>query len=435
MKLFQSVVVGCLILTFWSAGCKKKEKVAPADGPKASEAIAGKWKHEEKGATITLEFSGDQLIWSKKEGGSGPSGKGTFSLKDDRTLEIPKLGAAFEEEVTIDSISDDKLVLSGGGTWRFAKTEFTRDGGRKVVAEKAEESKSLKPPSPITGSPKSDEKKFTGLTYDEALKLLEQMGEVGWVPISIKGSPAEGANNKFDLVWNQEPVADWSWVLNVRRFQYDEQKNDIEPKGYKQVDYSAWKGLDGDFVNAVWIKPVDGREVWIYDKGVFRHTKGKLWEEKSGDDTHHFMEVERTNDFIQLYNQSRDITIQLRADRSDVKWKDAKDFELLYKGEFKQQAKGGGKVSIVGVWETPKTQEFPFDIAVEFSNNGKMRLTIKADKQINVDSTYRVDGSKINITHTKGGNTSTDAWTIKELSDKQLVVIDDKGKTVTYTKK
>jgi hypothetical protein len=46
---------------------------------------------------------------------------------DEKRLEMPHLGMTETEKVTIDSLSTGKLVLSGGATWKFDKTEFTKE--------------------------------------------------------------------------------------------------------------------------------------------------------------------------------------------------------------------------------------------------------------------------------------------------------------------
>lgn len=97
------------------------------------EGIVGVWKHEKDDTIITLEFGSwvghpfrpphEVRFTSNKAGASG-SGRGTYRAIDPGTLEMP--AAAAHETVTIDSITSEKLVLSGGGTWKFNKTEFTR---------------------------------------------------------------------------------------------------------------------------------------------------------------------------------------------------------------------------------------------------------------------------------------------------------------------
>jgi hypothetical protein len=97
--------------------------------------ILGKWKHEKDKTLITLEFTkdkinptSDKLSYRNNRPGSGPPGEAPYKVLDDKTLEMPKLGEVpTTEKVTIDSLSSDKLVLSGGDTWKFDKTEFTKE--------------------------------------------------------------------------------------------------------------------------------------------------------------------------------------------------------------------------------------------------------------------------------------------------------------------
>lgn len=46
------------------------------------------------------------------------------SCSSQTSAELAHLGMTGMEKVTIDSLSVDKLVLSGGDTWKFDKTEY-----------------------------------------------------------------------------------------------------------------------------------------------------------------------------------------------------------------------------------------------------------------------------------------------------------------------
>jgi uncharacterized protein (TIGR03066 family) len=126
MNAFRPVLLSCLFVALGAAqfGCKKKDASSSSGSSQAAEQIKGKWKCEKDGAVITLEF-GDKATGSWKYGSSGPSFQGTYSVIDDKTLEIPKFGGGAEEKVKIESLSGDKLVLSGfsykSGTYEFAK--------------------------------------------------------------------------------------------------------------------------------------------------------------------------------------------------------------------------------------------------------------------------------------------------------------------------
>jgi uncharacterized protein (TIGR03066 family) len=97
----------------------------------------------------------------------------------------------------------------------------------------------------------------------------------------------------------------------------------------------------------------------------------------------------------------------------------------------------GGKNAdkIVGTWEAVKG-EVPAGSTIEFTKDGKMKLNIKAGGQtISVEGTYKVDGDKLTTTG-KGpdGKEKTETVKIKKLTDKELVIEDEKGKTEEFKK-
>jgi hypothetical protein len=102
-------------------------KPLKADTSNTKEMLVGKWKHEKDKTVITLEFAADKLSYRNNRLDAGPPGETPYKVLDDKTLEMPQLGVApLIEKVTIDSLSADKLVLSGGDSWKFDKTEFTK---------------------------------------------------------------------------------------------------------------------------------------------------------------------------------------------------------------------------------------------------------------------------------------------------------------------
>ena len=85
------------------------------------------WKHQNGNASITVEFSrlgyivGNPVVkYTKTEGSASGRGSVTYTVLDEKTLSL-----ASGEKLTIDSISSEDLVLSGG-PWKLDKTEFTR---------------------------------------------------------------------------------------------------------------------------------------------------------------------------------------------------------------------------------------------------------------------------------------------------------------------
>lgn len=63
------------------------------------------------------------------------------------------------------------------------------------------------------------------------------------------------------------------------------------------------------------VASAEERNYWRDDKGHFENTKGNLWERKNGDSTFHFVETDRTDAYVELYDKSRDFTVRLYSDR------------------------------------------------------------------------------------------------------------------------
>ncbi len=98
------------------------------DAANTRQLLLGKWKHEKDNTVITLEFTADKLSYRNNRPDAGPPGETPYKVLDEKTLEMPKLGVApLTEKVTIDSLLADKMALSGGESWKFDKTEFTKE--------------------------------------------------------------------------------------------------------------------------------------------------------------------------------------------------------------------------------------------------------------------------------------------------------------------
>jgi hypothetical protein len=85
------------------------------------------WKHQKGNGSITLEFSrlgyilGNPVIkYTSTEGSASGRGSVTYTALDEKTLSL-----ASGEKLTIDSLSSEELVLSGG-PWKLNKTDFAR---------------------------------------------------------------------------------------------------------------------------------------------------------------------------------------------------------------------------------------------------------------------------------------------------------------------
>jgi uncharacterized protein (TIGR03066 family) len=96
------------------------------------------------------------------------------------------------------------------------------------------------------------------------------------------------------------------------------------------------------------------------------------------------------------------------------------------------------KDRIVGIWEVSKAETMPKDATVEFTKDGKLKLNAKGPdgKALAMEGTYSVDGTKL-MTTMKGpdGKDMKETATITKLTDKELAVKDEKGKTDEFKKK
>src|SRR5437868_14314057 len=65
--------------------------------------------------------------------------------------------------------------------------------------------------------------------------------------------------------------------------------------------------------------PAQERECWRHSKGYFENTRGNQWIEKIDGNTYNLMEVERTENFIELHDKGRNIIDRLYANRCEYK--------------------------------------------------------------------------------------------------------------------
>jgi uncharacterized protein (TIGR03066 family) len=108
---------------------------------------------------------------------------------------------------------------------------------------------------------------------------------------------------------------------------------------------------------------------------------------------------------------------------------------LAFAEEKKDDTKSN-KDKLVGVWEVTKSEGAPAGSTVEFTKDGKMIVTVKADnKTEKVEGTYTVDGDSIKSNLKVGDKEVKETAKIKKLTDKVLVTEDEKGKTDEFKKK
>jgi uncharacterized protein (TIGR03066 family) len=91
---------------------------------------------------------------------------------------------------------------------------------------------------------------------------------------------------------------------------------------------------------------------------------------------------------------------------------------------------------LVGVWEVVKSEEAPPGATIEFTRDGKMKMTVNAQgKEMTLEGTYKVDGDKITSIQTFGGKEQRETATIQTLDDTTLITRDEKGKVDEFKRK
>ena len=88
---------------------------------------------------------------------------------------------------------------------------------------------------------------------------------------------------------------------------------------------------------------------------------------------------------------------------------------------------GGGGSKIVGIWE-PSEGELR-GMAMEFTSAGKIVMHMGNDGKKSMEmGTYKVEGDKMTLSRKEGEKEDSETWTIKSLSDDELVTVDKRGK-------
>jgi uncharacterized protein (TIGR03066 family) len=92
---------------------------------------------------------------------------------------------------------------------------------------------------------------------------------------------------------------------------------------------------------------------------------------------------------------------------------------------------------IIGTWAVTKSEEAAPGTTLEFTKEGKLKLTLTVGgKPIFLEGSYKVEGDSIKVSlKGPGGKEKTETVKIKELTDKKLVTVDDRGKIDEFAKK
>ena len=110
----------------------------------------------------------------------------------------------------------------------------------------------------------------------------------------------------------------------------------------------------------------------------------------------------------------------------------------LLAGVGRGDDKGDTAKMIVGKWEVTKADPgtAPPGGIVEFTKDGKMKLTAKKDdKDFSVEGTYKLEGKNLSFAMTVGGEKREKTITITKLTAKEMATKDDDGKVVELTRK
>ena len=87
---------------------------------------------------------------------------------------------------------------------------------------------------------------------------------------------------------------------------------------------------------------------------------------------------------------------------------------------------------IIGLWEITKG-DAPPGATIEFTKDGKLSLRAKVNNMdLKVDGTYEVKDESIVSKLTFNGQTKSETHKITKLTDKQLIVQDEQGKSEEY---
>ncbi|MBA4189782.1 MAG: hypothetical protein C0467_17495 [Planctomycetaceae bacterium] len=91
---------------------------------------------------------------------------------------------------------------------------------------------------------------------------------------------------------------------------------------------------------------------------------------------------------------------------------------------------------LVGVWVLSKAGgNLPEGSTVEFTKDGKLAVVVKADKEIKLEGTYKVEKDKLMVKVKLGEEVSEETMTIKKLTDDVLETEDKDKKIDTFKKK
>ncbi|MCE9563234.1 MAG: hypothetical protein K8U57_14415 [Planctomycetes bacterium] len=107
---------------------------------------------------------------------------------------------------------------------------------------------------------------------------------------------------------------------------------------------------------------------------------------------------------------------------------------VAFAGNVKAEEKNSK--NIVGVWILTKAGgNLPAESTVEFTKDGKLVVVVKADKEIKLEGTYKLEKDKLTVKVKLGDDTKEETMTVKKLTDEVLETEDKDKKIDTFKKK
>jgi len=95
----------------------------------------------------------------------------------------------------------------------------------------------------------------------------------------------------------------------------------------------------------------------------------------------------------------------------------------------KKDDKTPDTTKLIGVWEVVKSDEYPLLSSAEFKKKRLIRTYFLKGATTEMAFTYTLEGNKLTTTIDTGGKVTIKTMTIQTLTDKSLILVDDKGKT------
>jgi Leucine-rich repeat (LRR) protein len=164
------------------------------------------------------------------------------------------------------------------------------------------------------------EKVFLGLGRTEFNDLFNEFTQLKpnkWHPTFVKGY--DGKDDRLDITWRSAPIpGGWSLYSSLKT------QKDLAGKNAEMTKLgtpiilcqSRFKVNGQERIAAIWIG--GERNYWHGGVGKFELVKDKDWSFKSLKHTYQFVERSRNDEFIDLFDQSRNVRVRIYFDHYDL---------------------------------------------------------------------------------------------------------------------